>query len=56
VAQLSRRTARLKPRHDPADAADVLTTALISALLLGVPVVASWVLVRRAGHPAADGA
>jgi len=44
----------LKPGGGAADVGVVLTRALLSALLLAIPLVASWVLVRRTGHPAQD--
>jgi len=44
----------LKPGGRAADVGVVLTRALLSALLLAIPLVASWVLVRRTGHPAQD--
>jgi hypothetical protein len=34
--------------------ASVLTRALVSALLLAIPLLTSWLLVRRGGHPAPE--
>jgi hypothetical protein len=31
-----------------------MTRVLLAALLLAIPVLTSWILVRRVGHPAAD--
>jgi len=48
------RACRLKQGEPPVDGITVLTKAILSALLLAIPLLASWVLVRRIGHPSAD--
>jgi hypothetical protein len=50
----ARLSSRLKPRTPAADDRFVLTRALVSGLLLAIPLLASWLLVRRAGHPATE--
>jgi hypothetical protein len=31
-----------------------MTRLLVTALLLAIPMLTSWILVRRVGHPSAD--